>query len=133
MKICLPHVQSDLEEDVHTLCNEFFLDLVAQNHFLGISGSSLVTVGTCQLPLADSCSYVLHLACIRKLETSVFCQIIVFAFNIERRAIKIHTSGGREPPDPQNWTKSAQFIQYTGYGLHLDAEQEQLYSHRIIC
>jgi len=53
-----PQVLSDAEVDVHRLCNEFFLDLVTHNHFLGISGSSLATVGTCQLPLADSCSYI---------------------------------------------------------------------------
>lgn len=41
------------------------LDLAAHNHCLGVSKSSPVTVGTCQLPVSDSCKYV---SCIHELE-----------------------------------------------------------------
>lgn len=36
------------------------LVLVAQTHCLGISRSSPVTVGICQLPSSDSCNYIIR-------------------------------------------------------------------------
>jgi len=82
MKICLPHVQSvRLGGGCPYLCNELFLDLVAHNHFLGISGSSLVTVGTCQLPLADSCSYIIFSMNKKIGKLSFLCQSFFSPFN----------------------------------------------------